>query len=301
MDHLDAIRLFVRVVENGSFSAVARETGIGQPAVSKRVAALEARLGVQLMRRTSRSMTLTDAGQTFYEAVIRVLGDLEAAEALVGRGQSAPSGLLRVATAPVFGRLHIVPRLPEFFARFPDICVELSVSERAINLIEDGIDLAVRIGDLADSSMIARKIATTPFVLVATEAYLKARGSPASPDELEHHACVVFALGGQPRPWEFKGKSGLIAHRPKGNFRTADAENIRAAVLSDLGLARAPGYLFAPEIASGAVRVVMPEYQSGSLSISAIHPAARRLPAKVRVFVDFLANCFAQDPGLAPS
>jgi DNA-binding transcriptional LysR family regulator len=299
LDRLDAIRLFVRVVESGSFSAVARERGIGQPAVSKQIAALETHLGVQLIRRTSRSMTLTDDGQSFYETIVRVVDDFDAAESLVRRGQSTPSGVLRVTVPPLFGRLCVVPRLPEFFALFPDISIELSVSERAVNLVEDGIDLAIRLGALSDSSMIVRKIATTPLVLVATRAYLDKHGVPQSPQDLNHHACVTFTLRGEVMPWTFQSKSGLVSHHPNGSFRTPDAENIRAAVLCGLGLAAAPRYLFASEIASGVVGVVMPDYQLGALAISAIHPAGRRLPAKVRVFIDFLAGCFAQDPRLA--
>src|SRR5580692_6681743 len=152
MDQLAAIRIFVRVVERGSFSSVAREAGVGQPAVSKQITALEAHLGAQLLRRTSRSLSLTEAGQEFYESAVRLLEDLEAAESRVGRGQTAPSGLIRVTVAPVFGRLYIVPRLPEFFARYPDISIELTGSGRNINLIEEGVDLAIRNGELADSS-----------------------------------------------------------------------------------------------------------------------------------------------------
>src|SRR5579859_6370671 len=139
MDRLESIRMFVRVVESGSFSAVARDAGIGQPAVSKQVAALEARLGAQLLRRTSRSLSLTEAGQDFYESAVRLIDDLEAAESRVGRGQRAPSGLVRVTVAPVFGRLHVVPRLPAFFARYPDIAVETIVTDRTVNLVEEGI------------------------------------------------------------------------------------------------------------------------------------------------------------------
>jgi DNA-binding transcriptional LysR family regulator len=294
VDRLDAIRLFVRVVESGSFSAVAREAGVSQSAVSKQIAALEAHLGAQLLRRTSRSMTLTDAGQTFYESAVRLVGEFELAESLIGRGQLAPSGLVRVTVAPVFGRLYIVPRLPEFFARYPDISIELSASERTINLIEEGVDLAIHIGELASSSMIVKKIAPTPIITVATPAYLAARGVPATPSDLDQHSCVIFTLRQEPRPWEFKGEPLAIVHHPKGNFRTSDAEQIRAAVLANLGLAQTLGWLFAPEIASGAVRVVLQNYEPGSFVISAVHPAGRRLPTKVRAFIDFLTDIFKQ-------
>ncbi|WP_031362827.1 LysR family transcriptional regulator [Caballeronia sordidicola] len=298
MDRLDAMHLFVRVVERGSFSAVAREAGVGQSAVSKQIAALEAHLGAQLMRRTSRSMTLTDAGQIFYESALRLVDEFEAAESLVGRGQSAPSGLIRVTVAPVFGRLYIVPRLREFFARYPDISVELTGSGRNINLIEEGVDLAIRNGELADSNMIVRRIAMAPFATVATPAYLAVRGEPRTPTDLDAHACLIFAPLHEPLPWEFRDGSRSVLHHPRANFRTADAEQIRAAVLADLGLAHGPVWAFAPEIASGALRVVLADYAPGPLAISAVHPAGRRLPTKVRVFIDFLVEILASNPAL---
>ncbi len=299
MDRLDAIRLFVRAVESGSFAAVAREAGVGQPAVSKQIAALETHLGAQLMRRTSRSMTLTAAGQAFYESAVRLIEDFEAAKSLVGRGQVAPAGLVRVTTAPVFGRLHIVPRLPAFFAQYPDISIELSASERAVNLVEEGFDLAIRIGDLADSAMTVRKLASTPVLTVATPAYLESRGLPTTPAELERHSCVMFTVRQEPRPWSYKGGTEAIVHHPKGAFRSADAEQIRAAVLADIGIAHSPGYLFAAEIASGAVQVILRDYEPVVLAVSAVHPAGRRLPTKVRVLIEFLADALAHDPNFA--
>ena len=206
MDRLDAMRLFVRVVDNGSFAAVAREVGIGQPAVSKQIAALEQRLGAQLMRRTSRSMTLTEAGQTFYESAVRLVEEFDAAESLIGRGQSAPSGVVRVSVAPVFGRLCVVPKLSTFFARYPDISIELSASEHTVNLVEDGIDLAIRIGDVSDSSMTVRRIATAPFITVGTPVYFQTRGVPANPRELDRHSNIVFLHRGEPRPWGIQEK-----------------------------------------------------------------------------------------------
>ena len=299
MDRLDAIRLFVRAVESGSFAAAARAAGIGQPAVSKQIAALEQRLGAQLLRRTSRSMALTEAGQTYYESAVRLIGDFEAAESLIGRGQAQPSGLVRVSVAPVFGRLCVVPRLAAFLALYPDISIELSSSERNVNLIEEGFDLGIRIGELADSSMRVRKLATAPLVTVATPAYLASHGIPATPGDLERHVCVVFLHHGELWPWVFAGESGPILHLPKGNFRTADAEQILAAALAGLGLAHAPGYLFAAEIASGALRVVLHDDEPAPLPINVVHAAGRRLPTKVRVLVDFLAQTLPQDPSLA--
>ncbi len=168
MDQIAAIRMFVRVVESGSFSAVAREAGLGQPAVSKQISALEAHLGAQLLRRTSRSLSLTEAGQDFYEAAVGLLDDLQEAESRVGRGQTAPSGLIRVTVAPVFASLYVMPHLPAFLARYPEITVEFVVTDRVLNLVEEGIDLAIHNGELKDSTLVVRRIATTPVVTVAS-------------------------------------------------------------------------------------------------------------------------------------
>src|SRR5260370_13144043 len=166
MDQIAPIRLFEWVGETGAFSAVARGAGVGEPAVSKQITAVEAHLGAQLLRRTSRSLSLTEAGQDFYESAVRLIDDLEAAESRVGRGQTAPSGLIRVTVAPVFGRLYLVPRLQEFFARCPDIIVELAVADRLGNLVEEGVHLAIPNGELRDSTLIVKKIATTPIITV---------------------------------------------------------------------------------------------------------------------------------------
>jgi LysR family transcriptional regulator, regulator for bpeEF and oprC len=299
LDRLDAMGLFVRVVDSGSFSAVARTLGVGQPAISKQIAALEAHLGAQLLQRTSRSLTLTEAGRDFYESAVRVIGDIEAAESRVGRGRIAPSGLVRANVTPVFGRLYVVPRLREFFARFPGVAVELVVTDRLVNLVEEGLDLGIHNGELSDSSLIARKIAQTPIITVATPAYLAAHGEPATPVELEQHARVIYAPQGAPRAWGFAGRFGQFAHQPKGAFRTNDAEQIRAAVLADLGLAHTPGWLFAAEIASGAVRPVLTDFEPAKLPISAVRPGGRFLASKVRVFIDYLAEIFAEEPSLA--
>ena len=299
MDQLEAIRMFVRVVDSGSFSAVAREAGIGQPAVSKQIAALEARLGAQLLRRTSRSLSVTEAGQDFYESALRLVDDLETAVSRIGRGQTAPSGLIRVTVAPVFGRLHVLPSLGEFFARFPHIVVEVVVTDRAVDLVQEGIDVAIHNGPLTDSTVVARTIAATPVVTVATPDYLERHGEPKSPGGLDGHECITFVSGGAPRPWRFKGKFGEIVHQPKGRLRTNDAEQIRAAVLADLGVAHTPGWLFTREIASGDVCRMLRKYERDPLAISAVHPGGRRLATKVRVFIDFLVEVFAAEPSLA--
>jgi LysR family transcriptional regulator for bpeEF and oprC len=290
MDRLDAIRLFVRVVECGSFSAVAREVGVGQPAVSKQIAALEAHLGAQLVQRTSRRITITEAGQIFHESAKRLMDDFEAAQALVGKGQASPSGLVRLSAAPLLARLYLVPLLPRFFDRYPDVSVELSASERHVDLIGEGIDLALRHGPLPDSSLTARAVATSPFVTVATPDYLGRHGTPTTPAELEGHACVVFAAMNEVRPWHFQVEGEGVVHYPRGRFRTADAEQVRAAVLAGLGMAHGPRWLFGGELACGQVKAVLNEFQTPPLQISLVHAAGRRPPARVRALMDFIIH-----------
>jgi DNA-binding transcriptional LysR family regulator len=290
MDRLDAIRLFVRLVECGSFSAVGREEGIGQPAVSKQIGALERHLGAQLVFRTSRQVVITEAGQTFYESARQMMDDFEALESSVGDRQRAPRGLVRINTAPAHGRLCITPLLPEFFRQYPDVAIELSVSERHVDLIGDGVDLAVRHGRLVDSSLTARKLSETDFVLVASPGYLAEKGAPARLADLDRHACIVFSKGRERYPWALKAGKETVSYVPHGSLMTGDAEHIRAAVLSGLGVAQAPFWLLAQEIRSGEVQVLLPQLQPERVPIHVVYPAGRRVPMRVRVFIEFLVS-----------
>src|ERR1700680_3492964 len=192
MDRFDAMQIFVRVVEKGSFSAVAKERGSGQPAVSKQISALEDDLGTELIHRTSRSIALTEPGRDFYESALHILDDFENATSRIGRGQTAPKGLIRVTVPPTFARLHMVSKLPSFFDAYPDMAVEMAASESPTTIIEDGFDLAIHSGDLPDSTLVARRFAQTMIILVATPQYLARHGAPESPDDLNRFRAVVF-------------------------------------------------------------------------------------------------------------
>src|SRR5271170_1222066 len=191
VDKFDAMEMFVRVIEKGSFSAVAKERGIGQPAVSKQIAALEDELGTKLIHRTSRSIALTEAGRDFYDSALRILDDFENATSRIGRGQTTPKGLIRVTVPPTFARLHMVSKLPAFFAAYPDIAIEIAESESPTTIIEDGFDLAIHSGELPDSMLVARKFAQTMIILVATPQYLTRHGAPESPEDLPRFRAVV--------------------------------------------------------------------------------------------------------------
>src|ERR1700736_6521217 len=184
MDRLDAMQAFVRVIEKGSFSAAAKERGIGQPAVSKQISALEDELGTELIHRTPRSIALTEPGRDFYDSALRILDDLENATSRIGRGQTAPKGVIRVTVPPTFARLHLVSKLPAFFAAYPDMAVEMAASESPTTIVEDVFDLAIHSGDLPDSNLVARRFAQTMIILVATPQFLARHGGPEAPEDL---------------------------------------------------------------------------------------------------------------------
>jgi LysR family transcriptional regulator for bpeEF and oprC len=299
MDRIDVMRLFARVAETGNFSKAAAAFGIGQPAASKQIAALETRLGAQLLRRTSRGLSLTAAGQDYYEAAVNLASEFDAAEARVGRGQSSPSGLLRVAISPGFGRMYVVPQLPRFLSQYPDLAIEFDISERYVDLVEEGVDIAIRIGRLADSTLLARRIGDMEVVTAASASYLDAHGEPATPADLDRHAAVAFIARGAPMLWQFEGPKGPVAITPTARGRPHDAEHIRAAVLAGLGVTHSAGWLFAADFASGSVRRVLVDFAPPPSPIHAVYSARRLVPGKVKVFVDFLEGICADNPFLA--
>jgi len=299
MDKISAIRLFVRLVECGSFSAVGRIEGIGQPAVSKQIGTLERHLGAQLVMRTSRQVVITDAGQTFYESARKLIDDYDALESSIGERQQSPQGLIRVSSAPAHGRICITPLLGGFFRRYPDIVIEMLVSERHSDLLGDSVDLAIRHGRLADSSLKARKLCETDFVLVASPDYLAVRGQPLQVADLEQHACIVFTKGRDRYPWRLKMGHESVSYTPQGQLLTGDAEHIRAAVLGGLGIAQAPFWLLADEIRTGRVLVLLPLSQPDPVPIHLVHPAGRHVPTRLRLFMDYLVRAFEMPDAMA--
>jgi DNA-binding transcriptional LysR family regulator len=291
VDKLDAMQMFVRVIEKGSFSSVARERGIGQPAVSKQISALEDELGTELIHRTSRSIALTEAGRDFYESALHILDDVENATSRIGRGQTAPKGVIRVTVPPTFARLHMVSKLPAFFSAYPDMAVEMA-SDSPTTVIEDGFDLAIHSGDLPDSTLVSRRFAQTMIILVATPQYLTRYGAPESPDDLNRFRSVVFIERGSIQPWSFG--SGQDAKRviPTGVFRTSDMEQMRMGVLEHLGIAQAPAWLFAAELREGTVVRLLTAFER-TVPILAVRPASRRMSTKVRIFIEHLEKTFA--------
>jgi DNA-binding transcriptional LysR family regulator len=292
VDRFDAMQMFVRVIDKGSFSAVAKERGIGQPAVSKQISALEDGLGAELIHRTSRSLALTEAGRDFYESASRILDDFESATSRIGGGQTAPKGLLRVTVPPTFARLHMVSKLPAFFAAYPDMAVELAALDSTETIIDDGFDLAIHSGDLPDSNLVARRFAQTMIILVATPQYLTRHGAPESPDDLNRFRSVVFVERGSVQPWRFGSGQNAKRALPTGVFRTSDMEQMRMGVLEHLGIAQAPAWLFAAELREGTVLRLLTPFER-TVPILAVRPPSRRPSTKVRIFIEHLEKTFA--------
>ena len=299
MDLLAGMRLFVRVAETGGFSTVARETASTQPTVSRTVAALEAHLGVRLLNRSSRAVTLTDDGRAFYTQATRALAAVTDAETCVGRRHGQPSGLLRLGTPVAFGRLHVAPRLPAFFDQYPEVEIELSMSDAFVDLVGEGLDLVVRVGMLQDPSLIARRIGTTRRVTVASADYLRRHGLPTTPAELMRHQCVVYTRLATGNRWQFAGPDGPVTVAVHGRFRANNSEAVREAVINGAGIAVIPVWLFTDEIASGRVRIILDAFEPSMLPIHAVYSSRRQVSAKVRAMIDFLAASFATSPLLS--
>ncbi|HTW73214.1 MAG TPA: LysR family transcriptional regulator [Acetobacteraceae bacterium] len=288
------MRLFARVVETGGFTTVARENNTSQPTISRTVAALEAHLGVRLLNRSSRALTLTDDGRQFYERARDALEAVAEAESSVGRRRGEPSGLLRLGTPVAFGRLHVAPRMPAFLAHHKDVSVDLVMNDAFVDLVGEGLDLAIRVGDLADPSLIARPIGMTRRVTVAAASYLEARGIHATPADLARHDCVIYTRLATGLRWHFDSSDGPVQVDVSGRFRADNSEAVREAVIGGIGIAVLPVWLFSDEIERGLVRVILEQYEPTRLPIHAVYPSRRLLAAKVRAMIDFLALEFAK-------
>jgi DNA-binding transcriptional LysR family regulator len=290
LDRIAAMKVFVRVAETASFSAVARENATTQGSVSKQVAALEAHLGAKLLSRSTRALSLTEQGEVFFPEARRLVSDFEAAEARLRSGQGQLLGWLRVAASVGYGRRVLMPRVQTFLEQHPAVRIDLRLSDGFTDLIEQGIDVAVRLGDLPDSSLVARKIGVSQRVLVAHPSYF-ARLSGGGP-KLEHprdltaHNCIVYTEVATQNAWEFLGPSGETEHvRVAGNLQTNSSEVIRAAALSGLGVCHAPNWLLSEELAAGEVRTLLPDWRGRPIPIHAVYPTHRRQVAKINAFI----------------
>jgi DNA-binding transcriptional LysR family regulator len=297
MDRFAVLEAFVRVAETGSFSEAARRLRTSKSAVSRHVAALEADLGVRLLQRTTRSLTLTEAGHGYFGRASRILADLVEADQSVSRMQAAPRGRLRVNAPMSFGYLHLAAAIPDFLVRHAEVSVELTMNDRFVDLVDEGFDMAVRIGSLADSSLVARRLAPIRRAVCASPDYLAARGTPASPDDLQTHDCIGYTAVAQPQEWRFLDTDG----RPRsmavtGRLCANNGDAIRAAALRGAGIAYMPTFIVGGDLKNGGLTKILDAFVPQDMTLNAVYPHARHLSPKVRAFVDFLAERFGPQP-----
>jgi DNA-binding transcriptional LysR family regulator len=299
MDRLAAMEAFVVVVDTGSFSAAARRLNVGQPAVSKLVAQLEDRLGVKLLVRTTRGLTATEAGLNYYERARRMIEEVDEAELAARGAGSGLTGRLRICGAVTFARIHLMPHLPEFLARHPELEMEVVLDDRNIDLVQEGIDVALRMGRLSDSSLTARRIASGRHVVVGTPAYFEQTGEPTAPGDLAAHQAVIYDQEGGGWDWTFQRDDAEIAVTLKGRLRVSAAEGVRAAILANAGIAVASEWMFSPEIADRTVKVVLQDWELPRIDLWAVFPAGRTATTKARTFTQFVQEMMRVPSGAA--
>jgi DNA-binding transcriptional LysR family regulator len=281
---------FVRVVETGSFSSAARLLDVGQPAISKLVAQLEERLGVRLLLRSTHGLTPTEAGRNFFERAKRALEEADEADVAAKGAGTTLSGTLRVSAAVTFARLHVVPHLGVLLEQNPDLEVEIVLDDGNIDLVQGGIDVALRMGALSDSMLTARKIGENRRLVLASSAYLESYGEPRTPEDLLSRQAVIYNRGGGGTQWTFRKDNQEVSIMLRGRVRVTAAEGVREAVFAGLGFTVASEWMFAPELRSGAVREILPGWKLPSIDLWAIFPTGRRASAKARAFADFIEN-----------
>lgn len=296
MDRIDAFRAFARVVETGTFTAVARELGVSQPTVSKRVAAAEAYFGVLLFARTTRRLRPTTDGLRLYEHVRSILDALEMAEAEAGRPSETPSGVLQIAAPVSYGRAVLTPMLDRYLKDAPEVSIDLRLSESIVDLVAEGHELGIRIGELPSSSLVARRIAYEQRRVVAHRRYLDGRRPPRIPEDLAQHDCIVYAGFKRAREWVFESEFGRRVVDVNGRLVTDNADAMASAVLAGIGIAMLPSWLLREEIAAGEVTVLLPDFAPPLLPVSVIYPDRRWLSLRARSFISFLTGATAMRP-----
>ncbi|HKQ22928.1 MAG TPA: LysR family transcriptional regulator [Burkholderiales bacterium] len=297
MDRLYQMRLYVRIVETGSFSAVARELGTIQPTVSKQLTALEEHLGVRLLNRTTRQLSPTEAGRKYYDRCRHILDEVTDLETSVADLQTRTTGLLRINAPVAFGQLFMLPLVFRFRRKYPGLAVDLTLNDRFVDLVQEGVDVAIRFGDLADSQVVARRVGAVTRVCVASPEYLHSRGTPRSPADLSAHNCITYNYLFS-NEWQFEGPQGPLSVRVKGDFRANSALTIRAAALEAIGIAHMPVVFVQDDIDKGTLTQVLADYGPPPVEIHTVYPSARFLSSKVRLFLDFVRDQFLDIPAL---
>lgn len=301
MDSLSDIAVFVHVVRSGSFTAAADKLGLSKSVVSKYVTRLEDRLGARLLNRTTRRLSLTEAGQVFFSRSQHALGEIEEAEAEISKIQGEPRGELRLNSPMSFGVLHIAPLLPAFQARYPEVTVDMVLDDRTANLVEEGYDLAIRIGDLPDSSLVARRLGACRHVVCATPEYFARHGVPQSPADLSDHPALTYRYQDSPSEWSFIASDGSFIQVPiNSRLQMNNSLALREALLNGAGVTLTPTFVVGRDIRAGKLKAVLLDYRLIELSIYAVYPQRKHLSPKVRAFIDFLAEQIEDPPHWEP-
>jgi DNA-binding transcriptional LysR family regulator len=296
MDRLATMETFVRVVEAGSFVAAADRLGLSPAMVSRHVQELEERLGTRLLNRTTRRLGLTESGAAYYERCQQVLRDIEEMDLSVAREVQQPRGVLRVNAPVVFGTRHLSRVLAEYEQRYPEVAIDLNLTDRFIDLVEEGADLAVRIGVLTESTLVARRLCPVRVVLCASPGYLERHGTPRTPDDLAHHNCLGYTYTRGGAEWELIGPDGAVVVPIRGSLRANHGEVLHQAAIDGLGIALQPTFIAGEALAAGLLQPVLRDYPPSELSAYAVFLSRKFLSAKVRTFVDFLAEKFGPEP-----
>lgn len=291
MEALSGMAIFAAVVEAEGFSPAARRLGLSKSTVSKQISRLESHLNVRLLHRTTRKLSLTDAGELYYRHAVKALDEARAAEDAVTLMRGHPRGVLRISTPMSFGLLHISPVISKFIQQHPELRLDIVMEDRITDLVEGGFDLAIRVGKLApDSNLVARQLATCSFYLCAAPAYLDRRGIPNEPADLLKHDCLLFSHAPKINEWQFHGVDGPVTVKVAGSLQANSGLVLREAALAGLGLVRMPAAAIGPDLQAGRLRRVLPNYSIQALTVYAVFPEGRHIPAKSRLFIDFLTH-----------
>ncbi|MEF1199226.1 LysR family transcriptional regulator [Vibrio owensii] len=288
MDQLSAMRAFVRVVQTGSFSATGREMNTSQTTISKKVAALEKKIGVKLLARSSRDHALTPAGAKYYQTCVDILGELDEAEAEARSEVASPQGTIRISAPVAFGRILLAPIMAEFFQRYPDIKVDLQLSDQHTDLISDGIDVAIRAKQLEDSTLIARHLFDNPMLVLAAPNYLQQHGEPKTPEDLKQHNCLVYSRMKDINVWNFTKQNQKHAVAVNGNFQSDNGDVLLEVALTGMGIVTLPIWMVEHHLKEGRLTQLMSDYTGQNLPFNAVYLQSRYTPLKVRCLIDFL-------------
>ena len=293
MDLFASMRMYVAVVDGGSFAAAADKLDVSRAMVSKQVQKLEEHLGTRLLNRTTRRLSLTETGREFYERSMQIVSDVEEAEQIAGQMTRMPQGVLRVTIPLSYGQHRLAGIVGDYTQAYPQVQLDISLSDRKVDLIDEGFDLAIRIGAMPPSDLVARKIGGVRSIVCAAPAYLKKHGAPQAPADLAAHACLGYTLTGTGTEWRLEGPDGTVSIPISGPIRADNGDIIRLAALRGAGIVFQPQFIIGDDIDAGRLVRVLPEWQSAELGVYAVYPSRKHLSAKVRTFVDFVVQALA--------